>query len=124
MAAISNLKINEHSNVNRLNLRVTKVGNKNRENWFISKGKYENWKWRMRNQKIANERIAKMRNIEWTNNSKIDNVSSWILVFQTEKIQEIFSFSNLDNSKFRIWNLENLVNSEKFQLWKFLKFSI
>ena len=78
----------------------------------------------MRNQKIANERIAKMRNIEWTNNSKIDNVSSWILVFQTEKIQEIFSFSNLDNSKFRIWNLENLVNSEKFQLWKFLKFSI
>ena len=43
MVDISNLKINERSNVERPNLRVTEIGNKNWEHWFISKGKYENW---------------------------------------------------------------------------------
>ena len=38
MADVSNMKINE-----RLNLRVTKIHNKNWENWFISKGNYKNW---------------------------------------------------------------------------------
>ena len=42
MADISNLKINERSNVERPNLRDTETGNKNWENWFISKGKCEN----------------------------------------------------------------------------------
>ena len=42
MADVSNLKINERSNVERPNLRVTKIANKNWESWFISKGKYEN----------------------------------------------------------------------------------
>ena len=43
-ADISYLKINEGSNVEQLNLRVTKIGHKNWENWFLAKGKYENWK--------------------------------------------------------------------------------
>ena len=34
MADVSNLKINERSNVERPNLRVTKIGNENCENWF------------------------------------------------------------------------------------------
>ena len=44
MADVSNLKINERTNVERLNLRVAKIGNKNCENGFITKGKYENWR--------------------------------------------------------------------------------
>ena len=43
MADVSNLKINELLNVERLNLRVTGIGIENWENWFIPKGKYENW---------------------------------------------------------------------------------
>ena len=36
MVCFSNSKINECSNVERPNLRVTKIGNKNWENWFVS----------------------------------------------------------------------------------------
>ena len=43
MADVSNLKINQRSIVERPNLRITKIGNKNWEHWFISKGKYGNW---------------------------------------------------------------------------------
>ena len=32
MANVSNLRINQRSNVERPNLQVTKIGNKNREN--------------------------------------------------------------------------------------------
>ena len=40
MVDVSNLRINQRSNVERSDLRVTKKENKNWENWFISKGKY------------------------------------------------------------------------------------
>ena len=43
MAAVSNLKINERLDVELKNLRVTKIENKNWDNWFTSMGKYENW---------------------------------------------------------------------------------
>ena len=39
MTEVSNLEINKRSNGERPNLGVSKIGN---ENWFISKGKYEN----------------------------------------------------------------------------------
>ena len=42
MSDISNLNINERSNVEPPNLRVTEIRSKIWENWFISKGKYEN----------------------------------------------------------------------------------
>ena len=40
MTGLPILKINERSNVEQLNLRDTKIGNKNLETWFISKNKY------------------------------------------------------------------------------------
>ena len=43
MANVSNLRINQRSNVERPNLRVTKIGNKNLEDWFVSKGENKNW---------------------------------------------------------------------------------
>ena len=43
MADVLSFKINELSkNVEWLNSRVSKIGKKNWENWFISQGKYEN----------------------------------------------------------------------------------
>ena len=43
MADVLNLKINKRLNVERPNLRVSNIGNQNWENWFIAKGKCENW---------------------------------------------------------------------------------
>ena len=43
MAEISNLKINERSDIEWPNSRVTKIDNKNSDDWFMSIGKYENW---------------------------------------------------------------------------------
>ena len=40
MADFSNLIINERSNIEQPNLRDSKIGNKNLENWFLSKGEY------------------------------------------------------------------------------------
>ena len=42
MAEVSNLKMNERLNVEWPNQRFTKMGNKNWENWLISKDEYEN----------------------------------------------------------------------------------
>ena len=42
MADVLNLKINERLKVERPNLRVNIIGNRNSENWFLSKCKYEN----------------------------------------------------------------------------------
>ena len=58
MADVSNLIINERSNVEQPNIRVTKIGNKTWENWFISKG----WE---------SAKLRVVRNIESKNNSKI-----------------------------------------------------
>ena len=44
MADVLNLEIHERSNGEPPNLGVTKIGNDNWENWFISKGKYKNWR--------------------------------------------------------------------------------
>ena len=44
IADVTNLKINERSNVEWPNLPVTEVGNQNLKNWFMTKGKYESWK--------------------------------------------------------------------------------
>ena len=73
MAEVSKLRIHERSNVERpkLLVLVTETWNKNWENWFISNGKYKNW------QTFK------------TNNSKIDNSWSQILVFQIEKILKV-----------------------------------
>ena len=43
MVDVENLKINKRLDVKGTNLRITKIGNQIWENWFISKGKYENW---------------------------------------------------------------------------------
>ena len=43
MADVLNLKINQRSNLEQPNLGGTKIENKNSENSFISKGKFENW---------------------------------------------------------------------------------
>ena len=43
MVDVSKLEIKEHLNVERPNLRVLKIGNKNWENGFISKRKYKIW---------------------------------------------------------------------------------
>ena len=79
MIEVSELRIHERSNVERPNF--SKIGNKTWENWFISQGKYKNWK-----------------NCD-TNNSKIANSWNQILVFQIEKTLEICWSSNLNNSK-------------------------
>ena len=44
MADGSDLKIKERSNVEGLNLWVTKIWNNNLKNWFILRGKFEHWK--------------------------------------------------------------------------------
>ena len=45
MADVSKLSIHEPSNVEQLILLVlvTKMGNENSENWFISNSKYKSW---------------------------------------------------------------------------------
>ena len=118
MAEVSNSKINERSNVKRLNLRVTKRGNGNWERWFISK---KIWKL---------TKLREVRNIEWTKNYKINNFRSQILVctktinlliFQFERFQK-FPVLNIP----RIPNMENSKNfqSGKFQTLQFWKFKI
>ena len=81
-------------------------------------------------------KLRVMRNIEWTNSSKIANFCSQILVFRIEKIIEIGKFFNSKNSenlhfrkfeKFAIWKIRkiaNLKSSENFSLGKFRKLSI
>ena len=120
MADVSNMKINE-----RLNLRVTKIHNKNWENWFISKGNYKNW------QNCKMYGISNGQPIQ-----KISNFFSQILVFQIGKILDICYFptwkipkiSNLENSKiFRFEKFQknsNLKNSKNFGFRKFQKLSI
>ena len=78
MADGSDLKINERSNVERPKLRVTEIGNKNWEKWFMSKGKYENW-WNCEKCGISKDQ-------------QFQNLYFWsqILVFPVEKILEIF----------------------------------
>ena len=73
MAEVSEWRIHESSNVERSNflVLVTKIGNKNWENWFILNGKYKNW-----------------QNCD-TNNFKFANFWSEILVFQISKIPEV-----------------------------------
>ena len=103
MAEVSKLRIHKRSNVEHLNLLVlvTEIENKNWENLFISNGKYKNW-----------------QTCE-TNNSKIANSWSPILVCQIEKILEVLESSNLNHSKnsqlgkfqkFLIWNISKMSN--------------
>ena len=117
MAEVSKLRIHERSNVERPNLLVlvTKIGNKNWENWFVSNSKYKNW---------PNEN---------TNNSKIANSWSRILGFQIEKILEVFDSSDLNNSKkshsekfqeLPIWTISKMIyleDSKNFQFGTFQK---
>ena len=68
MADVSNLKINERSDVEWPNLRVTKILNKNWDNWFISMGEYENYRVvrdieRMHNFKTAKFLFYKLKKI-------------------------------------------------------------
>ena len=113
MAHVSNFEINERLNIKRSNLSVTTIGNKNWENWFISKDKYEN----LRNCEDV------MRNVESTKNSKIANFWKWILFCQFEKFQK-FRIRKI----WKIWDFEKSKISqfcrfEKFGILKFLKIS-
>ena len=76
MADVSNSKINGRRNVERPNLGVTKIENKNWKNRFISKGTYEN-------RKIAS--FAEYLMDEWKN-LLIFGIS---IVFQIGKIRRI-----------------------------------
>ena len=64
MTKISNLKINERSNVERPNLRVTTLENEYREE-KESKFIY------IKGQISGSETLRVVRDIEWTNNFKI-----------------------------------------------------
>ena len=64
MANISNFKINERSNVERLNLRVTTIRN---ENWEDKASKF----FQIKGQISESPKLRMVRNIEWTNNLKI-----------------------------------------------------
>ena len=60
-----------------------------------------------------------MRNIEWTNNSKVANFWSEILVFQIEKIYKFVNFLS-----WTIPGIFNLEYSKNFKFGKFQKFLI
>ena len=62
MANISNFKINERSNVEMPNLRLTTLEN---ENWEESEFIH------IKGQIWESTKLRLVRNIEWTNNSKI-----------------------------------------------------
>ena len=64
MANISNFKINERSNVEMPNLRLTTLEN---ENWEEKKSKFIY----IKGQIWESTKLRLVRNIEWTNNSKI-----------------------------------------------------
>ena len=44
MADVSNFKSKERSNVELPNIRVSEIGNQNWKNWFLSNGRYGDWK--------------------------------------------------------------------------------
>ena len=80
MADVLKLKINERLNVEEPDLRATKIGNECWENWFVYiKGQI--WK-------LA--KLRAVRYIEWTDNSKIVNFWSPVLVSEIEKYLENF----------------------------------
>ena len=64
-------KINERSNLERPNLRVTKIGNEKLRKLIYMKGQI---------RELAKLRVV--RNIEWIDNSKIANFRSRILVLK------------------------------------------
>ena len=64
MANISNLKINERSNVELPNLQVTTIEN---ENWEDKVSKFIH----IKGQIWESAKLREVRNIEWTNNFKI-----------------------------------------------------
>ena len=78
MADVSNLKINQSSNVQWPNLQVTKIGNKNWKKKIYIKLKI----WELVKLRVA-------RTIVWTNNFEISNFWSQILVFRIKKILKI-----------------------------------
>ena len=75
---------------------------------------------------MAKSRVV--RNIEWTNNSKISNYWSQTLIFQIEKNPEISQFSNFQfGQKLQIWKIRkisNFRNSENLQFGKFKKIQL
>ena len=109
MAKVSNFKINERSNVERSNLWVTKTGNKNWKNWFISEGKYEN-RQNCENWKISNKRII----------PKLPIFGFW----NWKKFRNLFIFIFRKFQKMSIWKIPiicNLENSENLRYEKFKK---
>ena len=64
MADISNLKINERSNIEQLNLRVTTIEN---ENWEDKALKFIY----LEGQILESAKLLVLRNMEQSNNSKI-----------------------------------------------------
>ena len=82
MANISNLKINESSNVERPNWRVTTVEN---ENWEDKASKFIYFK----RQIWESVKLRVVRNIEWTKKFKNLLIFGISKVFQIEKIPKI-----------------------------------
>ena len=120
MADVSNLIINERSNVERPNLSVNKIINLKLRKLIYIRG--QRWE-------LAKSRV--FRNIEWTKNYKIANFFSQILVFQIEKILKICYFSNSDNLKsfqfeklqeFPTWKIPRIYHLENFKHVQFVKF--
>ena len=137
MADISNLKIEERSNVERLLLRVPITNNETWEdkesNSFISKGKYknrQNCEW----CEISNGRtIPKFANFRNFNNFPNFKNSEIFLNFWSCKSLKICYFTLLENSKNlqfkKIEKFEQLGNFSKsynwpvWKIWKMMKYS-
>ena len=82
MANISNLKINERSNVERPNLQVTTIEN---ENWEDKASKFIY----IKGQIWESSKLRIVRNIEWTSNYKNLLIFGISIVFQVQKILKI-----------------------------------
>ena len=93
MDDVSDLKINERSDVEWPNLRVTKIENKKWDNWFISMCKYENWQ-NCEECGISNgQTISKFANF-----LVLDSIPNWknsnnLLIFQAVKLWKLVNFS-------------------------------
>ena len=119
MADVSKLRIHERLNIKRLNLLVlvTRIGNENWENWFIWKGKYENWQ-HCEQIEIANRRII----------SKLPVLGAKLWFSKVS--QNFLNFKHSQLGKFQklsIWKIRkisNLNSSKNFQFGRLQKFSI
>ena len=85
-----------------------KVEKLKRRNWFISKNELA--------------KLREVRNIEWTNNSKIANFWSQTFLSELKKFWKFFIFQFEPLQQFSIWTTPTIFNLENFTNLQFGKF--